>query len=388
MRTLIERKVFPIDSRKKIGAVLIVTVNAGSASAKLAAYELRADALQRVAYVNQRGSDTDPRDVLKNFSAGLKAVDVECVAHRVVHGGTRLARPVRIDSAVEAEIELLGELAPLHNPVGLRWIRAARSVFPAEVTHVAAFDTAFFSRMPRVAAEYAIAPALTAAGVKRYGFHGLAHQAMWQRWCELRPDLEQGGRLITLQLGGGTSAAAILRGAPIDTSMGFSPLEGLVMRTRSGDVDAAIIPYLARQNGWTAERVVDLLNRESGLEGLAGKARDLSALIESAAPEDQFAVDLYCYRASKRVGAYMVALGGCDGICFGGGVSEHVPEIRARIIAALKWAGIVLDARENARAKEVEARISADTSTAGILVIRVDEEKQLARAALAVTRSP
>ena len=161
-------------------------------------------------------------------------------------------------------------------------------------------------------------------GIRRYGFHGLAHQAMWERWRELEPRLPGGGKLITLQLGGGCSIAALDQGRPRDTSMGFSPLEGLVMETRSGDIDAAVVPYLERRLGVSGERVIEMLNERSGLAGVAGSADDPQALLETGSAQAQFAVELYCYRARKYLGAYLAVLGGCDGIAFGGGVGEHV----------------------------------------------------------------
>jgi acetate kinase len=310
------------------------------------------------------------------------------IAHRVVHGGTRFTRPVVIDSSVSEAIGQLSQLAPLHNPKALEWIEAARSVAGPEVLQVAAFDTSFFAALPRVAGEYAVAKQFGVdAGVRRYGFHGLAHEALWRRWSQLHPDLPQGGRIITLQLGGGCSAAAIERGKPLDTTMGFSPLEGLVMGTRSGDVDAAVVPYLQRRLALTADEVIELLNRKSGVAGMSGGATDLGKLATNQDPQAQFAVDLFCYRARKYIGAYLTVLGGADGIVFGGGVGEHVPAVRQRILAGLRWAGIEIDAAANEGARGLEARIDASGGAVRVQVIPVEEEGILVEAARMLLKS-
>ena len=372
--------------------MIVCTVNTGSTSVKLAAY--RADPPsgeaglppRRLAARHLTGAALDPAEVLRGFLGELQEPPV-AVAHRVVHGGTRFTKPALIDDAARAAIAQLAELAPLHNPVAVRWIDAAREVFGADVAHVAAFDTAFFSALPRVAAEYALPPELGARlGVRRYGFHGLAHEAMWQRWCELEPELTSGGKLITVQLGGGCSMAALECGRPLDTSMGFSPLEGLVMATRAGDVDAAIVPYLERQLGVSGEQVLEILNERSGLAGVAGDPGDPQSLLDSGTDKARLAVELYCYRARKYLGAYFTVLGGCDGIAFGGGVGEHVAEVRARILTGLEWAGIALDRAANQAARGSESRISAAGSQARVWVIPVDEELLMVRAALSVAK--
>jgi acetate kinase len=303
----------------------------------------------------------------------------------VVHGGHRFPAPVRIDAGVTTAIKELSELAPLHNPKALEWIEAAQSVAGANVTQIAAFDTSFFSSLPRVAGEYALAAKYGVdQDVRRYGFHGLAHEALWRRWTQLRPDLPAGGRLITLQLGGGASIAAIDQGKPLDTSMGFSPLEGLVMGTRSGDLDPAVVPYLQKRLRKDSDDIIALLNRESGVAGLSGGDRDLGQLAADPDPQSQFTVDLYCYRARKYIGAYLTVLGGCDGIVFGGGVGEHVPAVRERILTGLGWAGIDIDATANAAARGQEARIDSAKLPVRVHVIPVEEEGVLVRAAMEI----
>ena len=359
----------------------LLTVNSGSTSTRLALFEATQTGLSAVA--RERYSDTTPRQALASFASRLVGRPIDAVAHRVVHGGTRFSQPVIIDSDVLGAIAANSELAPLHNPPALDGIAAARERCDRRAVHVAVFDTAFFAQLPRIAAEYAVAAALRDAhGVRRYGFHGIAHEAMWQRWCTLTPDSAATGRLITLQLGGGCSIAAIDRGRPIDTSMGFSPLEGLVMATRGGDIDPAVVPYLAARLGRSAHEIVEMLNRQSGLLGVAGRDGDPSALLAEGSEQSRFAVELYCYRARKYVGAYLAALGGCDGLVFGGGVGEHVPEVREMILRGMEWAGIALDAQVNSSARSGEAVIGAADSAAGIFVIPADEELALARAAL------
>ncbi|HEY7888444.1 MAG TPA: acetate/propionate family kinase [Steroidobacteraceae bacterium] len=372
--------------------MIVLTVNTGSTSVKLAAYQAdpgSGEAVpppRRLAARHLTGAGLDPAAALRAFLGELQGHPT-AIAHRVVHGGTRFTGPALIDDAARAAISRLSELAPLHNPVAVRWIDAAREVFGAGVTQVAAFDTAFFSALPRVAAEYALPPELGAQlGIRRYGFHGLAHQAIWQRWCELEPKLPAGGKLVTVQLGGGCSMAALDGGRPLDTSMGFSPLEGLVMATRSGDIDAAIVPYLERQLGVSGEKVVEMLNERSGLAGVAGETGDPQSLLDSGNDRARLAVELYCYRARKYLGAYFTVLGGCDGIAFGGGVGEHVAEVRARILTGLEWAGIALDRAANQAASGSESRISAAGSRARVWVIPVDEELPMVRAALSVAK--
>lgn len=372
--------------------MIVLTVNTGSTSVKLAAFRVDPGAEeagtppQRLAAQHLTGDSLDPAAALRGFLRRLPDAPA-AVAHRVVHGGTRFTGPTLIDDPTREAIAALSELAPLHNPVALRWIDAARETCGAGVTHVAAFDTAFFSTLPRVAAQYALPPDLgVELGVCRYGFHGLAHEAMWQRWRELEPRFAGGGKLITLQLGGGCSMAAIDQGRPRDTSMGFSPLEGLVMETRSGDIDAAVVPYLERKLGVSGDRVIEMLNERSGLAGVAGSPADPQALLDSGSAQAEFAVELYCYRARKSLGAYLAVLGGCDGIAFGGGVGEHVPQVRARILSSLGWAGIELDPAANEAARGSESRIDGSRSRASIWVIPVDEELLMVRAAVTVVK--
>lgn len=362
-----------------------MTVNSGSTSVKLAAFEARSPSdVTQLSHERLEAENLVPREALSRFIAKLRGAP-DAIAHRVVHGGQRFNGPVVLDSSVSAAIRKLSELAPLHNPRALEWIEAACRVAGPAVMQVAAFDTAFFCALPRVAGEYALASRYGVdEGVRRYGFHGLAHEALSRRWTKLHPDLPHGGRVITLQLGGGASAAAIEHGKPLDTSMGFSPLEGLVMATRSGDVDPAVVPYLQKRLGKTAKEIIELLNHESGVSGLSGGITDLGKLAADTRSEAQFALDLYCYRARKCIGAYLTVLGGCDGIVFGGGVGEHVPAVRERILAGMEWAGIEIGSAQNDAARGQEARIDTSRLPVRVHVIPVEEEAILVRGALAL----
>jgi acetate kinase len=359
----------------------LLTVNAGSTSVKLALFDL--DEKHRLSQdrIESHASNEDPRAVLDALKrSGSHAISA--IAHRVVHGGDRFAHPTVLDAPAVVAIEELATLAPLHNHAALGWIKAARELWP-EAPQVAAFDTTLFRALPRVAAEYALPAHLgTEIGVRRYGFHGLAHQAMLDGWCLLYPELERGGRVITLQLGGGCSVTAFDCGRPIDTSMGFSPLEGLVMATRSGDLDPAVIPYLQKKRGLSAEQIIRELNENAGLAGVSGVSEDPSALLRHPSPQARFAVELYCYRIRKFIGSYLAALGGCDGIVFGGGVGEHAPGVRSRALHDMQWAGIQIDPVFNEIADGGHAIISAAESSVKVHVVVVDEASALARAAV------
>jgi len=364
--------------------VEVLTVNAGSSSIRLATFATQ----ERGELVETRraslNAGADPRPELRRFLRDHHADGIAMTAHRIVHGGPRFTRPCVIDSAVTAEIERLAPLAPLHNPIALHWIAGCEEVLGKSVPQVAAFDTAFHAGMPQVGSTYALPRRLRDTyGLRRYGFHGLAHEAMWRRWRALRPALKDGGRAISLQLGGGCSITAVRDGKAIDTSMGFTPLEGLVMSTRAGDVDSGLLTFLQRAEALTPDSLEHLITHDSGLLGLAGDG-DMQALLARNDAEARLAIDVYCYRARKYIGAYLTVLGGVDAILFGGGVGERAAPIRARILGELEWLGIALDESANRNAVSVEARISRGESPVEVWVIAVDEAQVLARAALAL----
>lgn len=357
---------------------LVLTVNNGSSSLRLALFAA-GDGLTPVAAVHDHSLETDAAARLREF-VGARADAVSAMAHRVVHGGDTLTAPCRIDDRVEAEIARLAPLAPLHNPRALAGIRAARAALPGAI-QVSVFDTAFYAALPEVARRYALPQALAPVNV-RYGFHGIAHQSMWRRWSAARRDTGD-ARVISFQLGAGCSATATRGGRPVDTSMGFSPLDGLMMATRAGDIDAGLLLHLLRDMRMSPDRIDALLNKESGLLGVSGGvSADMRALLESDAPAARFAVELYVYRTRKYLGAYLAVLGGADAILFGGGVGEHAPAVRARILADMEWAGIALDPARNQAATAGDHRISADGGRVEVWALSVDEASELARAAL------
>ncbi|MDP1635197.1 MAG: acetate/propionate family kinase [Gallionellaceae bacterium] len=361
----------------------ILTINTGSSSVRLAGFsseeaELRACGAER----HDLGAGT-PGELLTAFVKQHLPAPPRLVAHRVVHGGARLTSTRRIDAAVEAEIGRIAPLAPLHNPVALAWMKACREVLGADVPQIAVFDTAFYAQLPEVAATYALPHELSARhGLRRYGFHGLAHQALWSRWRELRPDVPDGGRIISLQLGAGCSVTAIDRGRPLDTSMGFSPLEGLVMATRCGDLDPGLVTFLQRTENLSAANMERLLYESSGLRGISGIGGDMRTLLAADDPRARLAVQLYCYRARKYLGAYLAVLGGADAILFGGGVGENAAAVRAAILDGLDWAGIRIDSAANTATSGHEGRISQADSRTEAWVIPVDESRILAQEAL------
>ena len=266
---------------------------------------------------------------------------LNAIGHRVVHGGDRFIEPTLIDDDVIKAIEDVSSLAPLHNEPSLITIKAMRKSIPIAVPMVAIFDTAFHRSMPERAWRYAIPQALADKhGIRRYGFHGLAHRYMSERYAAIAGVPSMSLKLITLQLGNGCSAAAIEGGRPIDTSMGFTPLEGLVMGTRSGDIDPSLVNYIARCEKISSDQVEELLNKKSGLLGLSGKWRDMRELLKAEKDGDAgtaLAIDIFCYRARKYVGSYLAALGGADAVIFGGGIGENAPSVRSRILSGMDW---------------------------------------------------
>ncbi len=363
----------------------ILAINAGSSSLRLSLFVQAESSLKQLASVHYKGIDSADLSLLGNFISSVEATGITLVVHRVVHGGTRLVTPCRIDAAVEAEIKRLIPLAPLHNPSALEWIQLARRLLGEHVSQVAVFDTAFYQSLPEVATIYAMPRELCREhGIRRYGFHGIAHRAMLNRWREVRPDVRGGGRVISIQLGSGCSITAIDHGAPVDTSMGFSPLEGLLMATRSGDVDPAVIMFLQRQEGMNVEDVERLLNTQSGLLGVSDESNDMQVLLDSGSPDAELAVSLYCYRVRKYIGAYLSVLGGADAILFGGGVGENSAKIRMKILRDMQWLGVSLDLFRNDNVTGKELCISAADSQTDVWVMPVDEARVMALDAVAI----
>jgi acetate kinase len=311
--------------------------------------------------------------------------DIHAVGHRVVHGGERFTHSVLITDDVLDGIEDMIELAPLHNPANIKGIQAARELFGPGLPQAAVFDTAFHQTLPERAYLYAIPYQFYRRyKVRRYGFHGTSHRYVAYRYRLLRNITREETNLITLHLGNGCSAAAIKNGDSLDTSMGMTPLEGLVMGTRSGDIDPAIIDYLAVKEGLSIQQLETMLNKQSGLIGISGLTNDMRELLEESHEKNdrraRLAIEIFCYRARKYVGAYLAAMGGADAIVFTGGIGENAPEVRALICEGLQWAGLELDRERNQNCTSgCEGLISTDGSRLAAYTIPTDEELLIAR---------
>jgi acetate kinase len=314
------------------------------------------------------------------------ARSLDVVAHRIVHGGEELTGARLVDRRVIESLERASQFAPLHNPPALSVMRAMQSELPG-VPAVVLADTAFHHTLAPEARRYALPWALAERyGIRRFGFHGIGHAWMAERAAELVGKSLDRLNLVTMHLGAGCSAAAIRGGRSVDTSMGLTPLEGLVMGTRSGDLDPAIVTYLAAREKIAPAEIERILNHESGLLGVSGISDDLRELTRAAQKHPNgravLALGMFCHRARKYLGAYLAVAGPCDAIAFGGGIGENADHIRKRICAGLEWLGLAIDPRRNRAANGCERRISADGSRIAAYVIPLDEELYIARAAL------
>ena len=316
--------------------------------------------------------------------------DIHIIGHRVVHGGEKFRASTLIDAAVLEGIEDCVELAPLHNPANIRGIRAAAEVFGPGVPQVAVFDTAFHATMPETAYLYGIPYHLYRRyKIRRYGFHGTSHRYLAYRYRVLRKIPKESVNIITLHLGNGCSACAIKGGDSVNTSMGFTPLEGMVMGTRAGDVDVSVIEYLSHKEGSSLPEMITMLNKQSGLLGLSGLTSDMRELLEEERENGDrratLAIDVFCASARRRIGAYLAELGGTDAVVFSGGIGENSPAIRKRVCAGLEPLGIVLDEARNAALKRGQTgEISKKDSPVRIFVIPTNEELLIARDAFRV----
>ncbi len=312
------------------------------------------------------------------------SLQVDATAHRIVHGGPSLFGPALLHAAAIEELEEAALLAPLHNPPALAAIRAVRERLPGIPTVVLA-DTAFHRELPDYASNYALPRDLVRRhGIRRFGFHGIGHAWMMERFAELAGCEPSALNLITLHLGAGCSATAIRGGKSVDTSMGLTPLEGLMMGTRSGDLDPAIVRLLCERENISPAEVESLLNRQSGLLGVSGVSRDIRD-VEAAAGQGNrdaaLAIEMFCYRVRKYIGQYMAVVGKPEAIIFGGGIGEHAEQVRARICRGLEHLGVAIDLERNRAANGCELRFSSDRSEVKLYVIPLDEELYIARAA-------
>lgn len=370
----------------------VLVINSGSSSLKYQLVEPASGVAQAGGGIQQIG---EPSSRVASHEEALRlafeqmaesGVDLSsgallAVGHRVVHGGKEFYRPTLIDDARIADLEKLSQLAPLHNPPAIQGIKVARKLLP-DVAHVAVFDTAYFHHLPPAAATYAMDRDLAERyQIRRYGFHGTSHEYVSSRAAAfLHQPLHELNQIV-LHLGNGASASAIAGGRPVDTSMGLTPLEGLVMGTRSGDIDPGVISYLWRTAHMDVDAIESMLNNRSGVWGLAGERdfRKLRAMIESGDAAAQLAYDVFIHRLRKYIGAYLAVLGSTDVITFTGGIGENDATVRRDAMAGLERLGIVLDEGRNLSAGNRAQRISADDSPIAVLMVPTNEELAIAR---------
>jgi len=381
----------------------LLTLNAGSSSIKFALFEVVPDAepaplnhgqiegLGTAPHFLAQGRDGavlaerrwDGADVtheavftelLRWMEGHLGDARLAAAGHRVVHGGRRLVAPARITTAVLAELESLVPLAPLHQPHSLNVIRALTKLRP-DLAQVACFDTAFHRTSDAVVRHVALPRALTDQGIERYGFHGLSYEYIASKLPEVAPDFAS-GKVIVAHLGNGASLCALDAGRSVDTTMGFTALDGLVMGTRCGALDPGVVLYLMQAHGMSADAVEDLLYKQSGLLGVSGVSGDMRALTGSRDPHAAEAIELFAFRAAREAGAMAMTLGGLDGVVFTAGIGEHVPSVRRQICERLAWLGVAIDDAANERGA---GRISRRDSRVAVWVIPTDEELMIAR---------
>ena len=354
----------------------VLVLNAGSSSVKYQVVDSVTGERSAGGIVEEV---SDHRRALRDVVATVDRLDepIEAIGHRVVHGGDVFSEPALVGDDLVDVIRDLVPLAPLHNPANLAGIEAARATWPT-IPQVAVFDTAFHRTLPPEAYRYAVPAAwYERYGVRRYGFHGTSHDFVSARAAEVlgrpRGDLD----LIVAHLGNGASITAVERGRSVETSMGLSPLEGLVMGTRSGDVDPAVIGHVAEASGASEAEVLAELNRSSGLLGLCGDSdmREITSRIEAGDELADLALDVFCHRIRKYVGAYVAVLGGCDALVFTAGIGEHSPLVRSRVCAGLGVFGIAVDDERNERSDVV---ISSEGAPTRVLVLPTDEERAIA----------
>jgi len=387
----------------------ILVVNAGSSSIKFSLYEIDGERTLRPALKGQidgigtrarlrvqdarDGALTDQKyssDDVPDISAAMTAVGgwlrthlsggvPVAIGHRIAHGGPEYAAPVMVDEVVLAALERLVPLAPLHQPYNIAPIRSIRARFPG-TPQVACFDTAFHRGHPEVADRYALPDALYKEGVRRYGFHGLSYEYIARTLPRVAPEIAQGA-VVVAHLGSGASMCAIRAGRSVDSTMGFTALDGLPMGTRCGQLDPGVVLYLLNQKGWSGKEVERLLYRDAGLRGLSGLSNDVRDLLASDVPAAQRALDYFVYRIGRELGSLAAALRGIDALVLTAGIGENSPEIRARICVGAAWLGIRLDERAN---RAGGPRISAPDSRVSVWVVPTDEERMIAEHTLAV----
>ncbi|KMO79370.1 acetate kinase [Mycolicibacterium chubuense] len=374
----------------------VLVLNSGSSSVKYSVIEPDSGATVADGIVERIGDSADVPDhgaaldvvfaALAEDGHHLEELGLVAVGHRVVHGGPDLYRPTVVDDELIARLKELAPLAPLHNPPAILGIEVARKALP-DLPHIAVFDTAFFHDLPAAAATYAIDSEIAERWhIRRYGFHGTSHQYVSEQAAEFLGVPAASLRQIVLHLGNGASASALVGGRPVETSMGLTPMEGLVMGTRSGDVDPGIITYLVREAGMSVEDIETMLNRHSGVRGLGGEIdfRVLHRRIAAGEAAAQLAYDVYIHRLRKYIGAYLAVLGGADVITFTAGVGENDALVRRDALSGLGAFGIEIDEHLNDSPGRAARRISPDGARTTVLVVPTNEELAIARACAGV----
>ncbi|GMQ88702.1 MAG: acetate kinase [Gammaproteobacteria bacterium] len=375
--------------------IKVLVINSGSSSIKYQLFNMDGEAVLASGAVERIGEAqsqheqcvTDHREGLLRIGALLRESgaltelsELSAIGHRVVHGGESFREPTLINEAVLKQIRDMIPLAPLHNPANVMGIEVAMQQAP-DIPQVAVFDTAFHQSLPAHAWHYALPDRLyTEQRVRRYGFHGTSHHYVAKQAAAFLGKPLESLKLITLHLGNGASAAAIAQGQSVDTSMGMTPLEGLIMGTRCGDMDPAIHFYLARTTGLGNDEIESLLNKESGLKGICGSndMREVHRLAEAGDAKAQLALDMYCYRIKKYIGAYYAALGRLDAVVFTGGIGENAAWVRELCCSGLEALGIMLDAQKNTSTGSGTFDIHRDESPVSLLVIPTNEELEIA----------
>lgn len=371
---------------------LVLVINCGSSSLKYQVLEPDSGAARATGLVERIGEESSSVpdhdaalrhafDTLADDGIDLQANGIVAVGHRVVHGGNTFYQPTLVDDAVIGRLQELSELAPLHNPAALKGIEVARKLLP-DIAHIAVFDTGFFHDLPPAAATYAIDRDLAQQyKIRRYGFHGTSHRYVSEQAAAFLDRSVKDLKQIVLHLGNGCSASAIAGTRPLDTSMGLTPLEGLVMGTRSGDIDPSIVAYLSHRAKMGADDVESMLNERSGVLGLSGERdfRRLRTMIESGDESAQLAYSVFTHRLRKYIGAYLAVLGHTDVISFTAGIGENDPAVRRDAVAGMEELGIVLDERRNLGCGKGARHISADDSPIAVLVVPTNEELAIAR---------
>lgn len=400
----------PID-RLSEGKYILV-INSGSSSLKLSLFNVKGADNVRLLDAHIKGINSDrahltlnsyqselkedflkPIEISESLSLIFARIEshlsfdlslIHRVGHRFVHGGGKYTCSTFITSTVLNDLEALTDLAPLHNAACLLGIKFCRNFFDKSISQVAVFDTAFYRFMPAVSANYAIPQEIALKyEIKRYGFHGISHAFLWGAYQKEVGENNEDAKIITLHLGNGCSMTAIQGGRPMDTSMGFTPAEGLIMSTRAGDVDAAVLEFLTLHEKWSPVEVMKMLNFDSGLLGVSGKSGDMKPLLSSYSEDERsrLAVDMFCYRVVKYLGAYIAALGGVEALIFSGGIGENSSKIRKNIIEKMAWVGMRIDDKANEQATGLtpgDVRRIGLESSIGIYVIATDENRFIA----------